>query len=519
VWQVLSSGDGLYGARIYDETGALEHGPNGFTDDLFQLRVELETDRPVNALYIQPYDPGDDGFAEAFQLNSDVKLGYANVPYRILGAFQNQSNLFYGAEPVTLPAEGDTLSIWGFLDPYEIGAAVSAPPNMELTLTYPTTARLEKVGYAVVRGGSDYHGKYLLFADQNANIGLDETTDLLRLKVAEVLIDYGTIVIDVDDDGGAADGEVVDDGDEDGFSGLFSAASGTFLSDVERGDRLAVTYGGDVVVTYVDYAVTDTQLRVTPALPEGVGLAWELGRNSVSSALQEVDLLRAQMQDLKTLVEEYVVPRDLIVDGILRLLQEQRLDRAINLLYDGDFDTFVDLTAATASYASRARTSVQGVGAGTNYNPDFQGSSGRSISDRTSGVDPETGRPSPYNTRANSRHSNVNFRDEMNVRVQLAEGIADLVDDEYMRSMLFTTDEEQRNRAIFALVGIIESGLVADDDPTLPWIANTGSRLSRLQRRYNKLAAALNYMIEHPEEFCDTGDILEEEPPQFEVPQ
>ena len=175
----------------------------------------------------------------------------------------------------------------------------------------------------------------------------------------------------------------------------------------------------------------------------------------------------------------------------------------------------MDLTADSASYSSRARSSIQGVGASTNYNPDYENGA---IATQLSGIDPSTGKPSPYNTSATSSYSTSNFPGESNVRVQLSDGLADLRDDEYMRSMLFTTDEEQRNRAIFALVGVIESGLIADDDPTLPWISNTGSRLSRLQRRYNKLAAALTYMIENPQEFCDTDVTTGGESPEFEVP-
>jgi hypothetical protein len=404
------------------------------------------------------------------------------------------------------------LTIWTYEDIYTIQSAGSTPPDMTLEISPATLSRLSNETYVVHRGGGQFYGRWVLFDHLNSRIGLEENTDLLRLKVAEVLIDYGSVVLPVNP--GGVDGEVVDDGDEDGFSDLFTSPSAAF-SGVTYGDRLTVTYpSSDVEITFVNYAIDGVSLRISPPLPEGTGLIWVLERNSVSSALEEVDRLRGQMQEFRDVVNNYVIPKSsasvFVVDAVLDLLREQRLDRAVDLLYDGNIDEFIQLDDAGGSYATRARTSVQTAGRNTSLDS--------SMRSNISGVDPETGKPSKYSTRATSSHSVMNYLDEDDTRVILADGVADLVDDELMRSLLFTTDEEQRNRAIYTLGGLVESSIIADDDPTLPWVAKTGSRKQRLHARFEKLKASIQYMIDHPDEFCE-APLEDEQPTEFEIPQ
>lgn len=501
VWRIIQASSSRSTSRIFDADGAavydaLQGSPGlGFTSDLFNFRIDLMVDRPIQARFTAPYDPGSDGFSEAFEVNVSMPLGYRSVPYRIMAAFENQSNLFVADEVAPLPVADDTLAIWNQADIFRITSAASATPDMQLIITPTVAVELQAQSYVVTRGGSQYYGRYVLFDTLNDNIEVDDDTDLLRLKVAEVLIDYGVDAIVIDP--GAATGTVVDDGDADGESAVFSdTTEPADFSTAKFGDRLTVTYPGpDVRVTFVSQVLSGTSLRVDPPLPEGTSLTWVLDRNSVSSSLEQINIMRGQMTELRELVAAYAIPRNRIVDAIIDLLVEQRLTRSIDLLYDGKVDEFLTVGSREASYSSRARGAIQDAGASTLPTEE--------LTNNVAGIDPETGKRSPSSVRATSSHSVSPLQEDVNVRIAMADGISDIIDDERIRSLLFTTEEEQRNRAIYVLNGEVESGFISDEDPTLPWIAKTGSLRQRLLERRTKLLEAIQYMIDNPDKFCE----------------
>jgi hypothetical protein len=42
---------------------------------------------------------------------------------------------------------------------------------------------------------------------------------------------------------------------------------------------------------------------------------------------------------------------------------------------------------------------------------------------------------------------------------------------------------------------------VSEQDPTLPWIAQTGSAVDRVNRVAENVKATLQYILDHPDEF------------------
>lgn len=496
---VMTAGTNLFSSRIFDPSGAATFDPvNGFGSSLKGAEVHLMAGSPVRTKYLQPYDPDGDGFAEAFQVNTNMRLGSRSVPYQVLLDFDNRSNLFRASEVSPLPEEGSVLSIWGQPSTFTVTSVASSTPTMDLTIRPGAPSRLQDQTYVVHEGGSRFYGRWILYSTQNDSILLDQTTEGLRLRVAEVLIEFGELnTISL---GSGSSGEVVDDGDGDGKAYELYDPTADF-SDVRFGDRLKVTYPDSSVETTFVTVVSGTQsIRVSPPVREGTALDWVLERNSVSSALEEVNRLRLQVRNLRDLVDGYVVDRNTTIDNILDLLEDQRLDRAIDLLLDGKVDEFLNLDATVGSYATRARTSLQRVGSSTVPSPELQRNvaeaGGRGSFDSTS----TPSGPSAASVYASSDDAEG---EEVDVRVALAKAASEISSDEVLRSLVFTTFEEQRNRAIFELCGEVESGFIRDEDPTLPWIEQTGSLRSRIYSRYQKALDAVQYMIDNPDEFED----------------
>ena len=62
------------------------------------------------------------------------------------------------------------------------------------------------------------------------------------------------------------------------------------------------------------------------------------------------------------MVEHYTVDKSSVVDSAIGLLEEKGMDRARDLLIDGELTKFFALTYEDASYAGAARSSIQAAG-------------------------------------------------------------------------------------------------------------------------------------------------------------
>jgi hypothetical protein len=387
---------------------------------------------------------------------------------------------------------GDILTVWGLEDTFEVTDILPSPPyGLEFTPRAP--ARLSAQDFIVVRAGSEFHGRYLLMESLNSALTVDADTDALRLRIAEVLIDFGNITVAVDS--GTA-GAVVDDGNGDGFSGVFTDSAATFIANgAAFGDRLrAIDGGSEERRTYVTEVISETSIRISPELPEDSYAAWNLERNSVSSSLVEVGRLKSQMQALLDVLVGYVLPTNRTIEGVLDLLRTQQLDKALDQLLDGNVSEFISLSVDEASYTSLARSSTQSAGATTYPSEDLQ--------NQVVGKDPATGRvPATTSGIKAGTSSSLGQEEGVETRVALADGITSLLADEKVRALSQISFEELRNRAIYELVGEVESGVITDTDATLPWISVTGSIRERLVSRRERLLAALQYMIDNPDDF------------------
>jgi hypothetical protein len=519
-------------SRVFDEAGAAAYNPvSGFTSDLNGLRVDLNIDRPVATTFSRPFDPSNDGFAEAFQVETEFAIGRRLVAYRITGQPENTTDEFLLQNPASA-VTGDVLTVWENPNIFDI-TPLSAT-NLQVSPSIP--ARLTSQYYSITRDGGRNYGRYVLLSDLNDDLVVDNDTDLLRLTVAEVLLDFGEELINR---ATGVNGSVGDDGDADGESYIFSDAAATFLSVAKVGDRLEMDYGGStgIRVSYVTRVVSDTALWVSPEVPEQAsGITWSLDKNSVSAALVESERLRQQLVSLLDILENYTVNTNATVAGVIDLLEAQRLDRAVDLLYDGKMDEFINLQRLSSSYSTLARSSIQAVGMSTQptaateanlpgSNPALTAAGTSSTGFTTAGAAAAAGTSDelteaqlaaglstpPAASPISSTGAVVGYGtgalpEDVEIRVALARAANDIADDELLRSLSFTTFEETRNRAIFELSGEIESGVITDTDPTLPWLAKTGSIRDRVDARYQAVRDAVQYMIDNPEKFDDAPE-------------
>lgn len=497
VFQIVQDGSGLYTSRVSDLVGAqafdvTQGSPGvGFTNILDDFRVELTVGtRPTVARFVQPLDLDGDGFFESFQLNTKFAFGTTEIDYRVLESLSGQTNIFLAEEVAPLPTSGQYLTVWNY-GRYVIDSAVSSTPDMQLSLQGSIIAGLVSESYVVVSGGSIYHGEYLLFEAENDQISVDDTTDLLRLKVADVLIDFGTE--DVTSVASGAAGEVVEDGDLDGVSPIFRDLT-TDFSSAEYGDKLQVVFADSTEAkAFLTSVESTTQIRVTPELEQKAVTSWELERNSVSSSINEAERLKQQLLSLKAILDIFSVDVNQSVDSILDLLRSIQMDRAIDLLLDGKIEDYIEMQPDASSYSSLARSSLQTAGLFSTPTSATEAN--------IAGVDPATGRPVQTATNKTNSLNDGALAEEVDVRVALAQGIQDLVSDEITQSLSSISYEELRNRAIYELTGEVVSGVILDQDATLPWIAKTGSIRDRILLRYSKVKDAVQYMIDHPDDF------------------
>lgn len=498
--------------RLVDPTGASLFGPSGFPSSVVGTDIDIMMGSQMKGRVTAIADINGDSVFEAFDVNTRMKIGQRGVLYRLRALISDTTNVFKTAD---LGASGvaseDTLTVWLQDSPYEIVSSSYNAPNYLLTVDGLLPSRLASQDFIVVRGGSSYHGRYLLLDSKNAALTISPNTNNLRVAAAEVLLDFGSNTIPITS--GSA-GDLSFDEDGDGYTDTLSDLSATFVtSGVLYGHRVDVTYpDASVKKSYVTEVISETSIRISPSLKIPVpatSLSWSIVRSSVSNALDDSNTLRTELQALRDVIDRYVVPQNTTVLNMMTLLKKHRMDRAIDLLYNGDILSFVNMTSVDSSYSSRARSSVQTVGGTTSSSASLSGSGNSGATTVLAGIDPATGQSGKSSIRASATQLYSVGGSEVETRVALAKAVTDLVADERIRSMLQFNIDEARNQGIYELIGEIESGVVSDEDPTLPWLAKTGSTKTKIEGRVQAAIDAIQYMIDNPTLFDDvtTGSL------------
>lgn len=502
---VVAKGTSPFSYRLVDEVGALTFGPAGFPSFLVGSTFEFVASQPLNGKILAVVDVDADLVSEGLDVDFRTRIGQSNVGYRIRSLLSDTTDQVLVPEvDFTNAVPSDVLTLWTQPSTLSVVSSTFSAPNATLVVSPTLPARLADQIAILVRGGSIYHGRYLLLEELNSGVVLSLDTSELRLSCAQVLLDFGASTTPITS--GTA-GDLSFDEDGDGYTNTFTDEAVNFTTNgVEYGTRLDITMpDASVRRSYVTEIVNETTVLVDPQVPipsPSTGLSWSAVRSSVSNALEDLKVLRDQATELRDVIAGYVIPQNSTLLKILSLLRQQHMDRAVDLLYDGEITSFVEMSAEESSYSSYARSTIQTVGGSTSAATSLS-NGGRSGSTSTSaGVDPSTGKSATSATRASQR---IGGGDEVETRISMANGVTDLSADELVRSMLQLSLDEARNRGIYELTGEIVSGAISDQDPTLPWVAKTGSVKDRLNARAQAVLDALQYMIEHPDQFEDVA--------------
>jgi hypothetical protein len=541
-YSVVRTNAQLLSNRLLDPLGAADfdaaQGSPGIgfdTGALSGARVDIFAKGNLTTSFVLAFDNDDpaDGFNEGFEIEAFLEPGQREVGYKILTDIEGDSREFRAASG-SGAAANDVLTVWDISGPFDIvnsAPGVGPPPDEVPEDVYIVGPRieagLEDQLYVVVRGGDPDHGRYLILDYLNNSIDLPDDTETLRVRVAEVLLDFGenltTIVTSL-----GSTGSISDDGDDDGFSGLFSHTGDEDLValGVERGDRLVV----GTAVSFVEEVVDSFTLIVSPELAEVGDQDWSISRNSVTFSLKESYRLRDLMAELLDALDSYDIAPSASVLSVLESLRSNQMDRAIDLLSDGEIDEFISLTADRGSYASKARSDLQTLGrttsasvatqanvGGTAPSESITGSEAAATVTGESVVRPgsrpqnsSSGGTAPLTGNAAGAAADPIPGSEVETRVAMADGIRDIVADERIRAVAQISFEEVLNRGIFQLTGEVESDVLSDQDPTLPWIAKSGSLKDRIESREAAMVDAIQYMIDNPDKF-DENQVIEED--------
>lgn len=402
-------------------------------------------------------------------------LRVANPPQQLLslapGPYEVATQATRAGEALALTGVSldQRIHLWGSAAVYEVdelvaGGAKVSPPTSDSALPGP---------YLVTNAeASASFGQYHLLMYLLEASPLEQDTARLRTRLAEALLDAGEVSIPV-------------------TSGLMATQNNGSWT-LAGGDSGALapyqrlTVGGKRA--YISGVAGNVVTLLTP-LPSSVsGMAWSTAETSISACLAVAAEMRLQVDTVTSVLEAYVLPTSAVVDQTLVALEEQGLDKAAALLLQGDTSEILSLGSEGASYVSAARSAAQQAG---------RAAAPSRAAARNDSTLASTTQEGTYNA---ARRRTV---PEVDVRVALSAAVRDLTDAETTRSFRAATVDEMRNRAVYRLTGSVVSSAIEDTDPTLPWIAKAGSVRDRLLQRYERAIAALDYMLEHPDEFGD----------------
>jgi len=474
--------------RLVDPTGAASYDAvNGFGAELVGNTVELFLLRQRKAQITNVFSSDGSAFNDGIELSLRGDLGKRRFPYRLRSAAAGFTDEMR-TESVGTPLLGDYLSVWGE-GTRVIQSSVTDAPDEVYTVDKTLPSGLVDKAFVVTRSGSEDYGRWLLFESLVSALSFSMNTQAARIRVAEALIDGGDVRTSVTSGSSMT---TVDDGDGDTDTPSLTDATATFVaSSVGKWDVLRLTTPGGDVDVYVSAVVSETEISVTPEVATSLTItSWVVERNSVSGSLQSLETFRTEAQALADLTVAYDVTPNTNVRRIIDVLVDQRLDRAAVLLRQGALEDFVELELEDASYTGRAKAAAQTVGRTVVETQETQ--------DNIAGRDPTTGLVSPSTSLASS---SATLQSAAKSHSALADGVEQFAGDDRTQGLSRASLEEMRNRAIYVLVGDVESSYVNDQDPTLPWIAQTGSEKSKVEKRAADLLAAIDYIKSNPDDY------------------
>jgi hypothetical protein len=470
---------------------------NGIHDWVVGATLEIMGERPLKALIQNAYDRDGDGVYETLLISRPLTMEYGALAYQIRDAVQGKSS-FFGSVSDSFgdAAAGDYLTVWGVDQVFTVLDVVDGM----LKVTPRIQAGLDDQDHVLIRSGTKSWGRFVLLEYLLGLVTLESDLDLLKLRLAEVVADFGGDVIE-GPVAGTTSPAFVEDGDEDDETDVVSLDT---VSGIEVGDRVDLIVGAETWFSYVrEVDATGSLIKLYKEFDQTASItSCSVYKNSVSYVLSDALDRLTEVQALLTAARGFSVPVSTALLASKKVLAQVGLDRAEDAIDSGDLTSLVGMDADSASSNTYADVAVRTAGRTT----DVAGSSDGTAPSRryTAGVDPATG--------ISGRHGalppvgSVIVGEEANTRIALADLAEWLTADARVHQAAQLSLDDLRSRRIYELIGEVDSGLVTDTDPTLPWIAQTGSASDRLMEIEEAAIAALDYMIDHPDQFEDVEE-------------
>ena len=457
--------------------------------------VHIMGQRPLKAKVLSWADQDGDGVYETLILDGKLEIAAGGVAYKVLDFEEYKTSTFTTAEDLTGVAVGDKLTVWGISDVFSIEAI----NGQDLTVTPRISGGLESRNFVIVRDGAQAWGRYLLFEYLIDAISVATDLELFKLRLAEVVSDFGGTRIGsylIAPGGGAS---LIDDEDGDSTTDRLGVA---YTPTIAAGDRVDLTLSvSGAVFTYVqsvdhsDVSQSVLTLYREYDLSESV-TDHSVYKNSVSYVLGEIASKLADVEALQEVTGAFTVPESSSMASVKATLTQSGLDAALDSVNSGDLATLAGMDSVSSSYTATALDTVNTVGQSTEPTGSSAGTSASSQNVSGSGsLDDAQETPVPA--------AAVTVAEEVETRIALSNLSAWLTSDAKLSKASTLSLGEMRDRRIFEISGEIESSLVADDDDTLPWLSVIGSEIDRLTEIEEAAVAALDYMIDNPDQFED----------------
>lgn len=503
-WFVVRPGLDLTVTYVSDRSpafiarGGFGNPSDGAHDWVEGSEIHFTGQRTAKAKIVAAVDRDDDDVYETLLTTLPVDMSRGALSYRILDFDERRTKKFGSVSNDLSGVEvGDLLTVWGQDGVFEVEAVVGG--ELEVTPRLPSS--LFDQHFVVVRGGTVSWGRYLLLDYLLDLISLEDDLELLKLRLAEVVADFGDISIESVTSGVTP--TWVEDGDEDDQTPILRIAKNV---DVAPADRVQLVVDGVAQHSYIasvdnsDAAHTDLTLYREFGQSTSVSV-YTVDKNSVSYVISDALDRRDEVQALIDVTQEFSIPEAPSVALSRTLMTELGLDRARDLMEAGDLAAVVGMDEAEASYSDVAKSAVNT--AGQNIDPAGTSTGTSTTAGYAAGVDPATGTRYPGGDAGGLTSSTVSVAGEVETKIALARMSEWLIADERTHQAFNLSLDELRSRRIYELIGQVDSDLVIDSDPTLPWIDQTGSTKDRLIEIEEEAVAALDYIIANPDNFED----------------
>jgi hypothetical protein len=489
-WFVVRYGTDLQSNYLVDDDPTFIAAPNngfgtvagGAHDWVEGSTIHVMGPRPIIARIVGFSDLDGDGVYEAVLLDRDLDIAAGGVAYKVLDLEEKKTFTFTTSESLAGVAAGDLLTVWGSTDVFNIESV----DGSNLTVNPRINAGLTSQDFVIVRGGTQSWGRYLLLEHLLGSLTAAANLDTFELRLAEVVADFGGTRIGPYILSGA-NGSLLDDGDDDSITDLLVLPPTPAIA---AGDKVVMIVDSVEVFTYVAavaHSVTETIVTMYREYSSSASISAGsvyVFQNSVTFVLSEIAARRAEVVAFKEVADAFVVPESASIGAAASVLDQSGLDAAKAAILGGDIESMLEMSATEASSTDASLSAVNTVG--------------RTTTADTSNID-----GSDSTEDSSPASSSVTVAEEVETRIALAELSAWLVSRKKLETISRTSLAEMRDRRIFEITGEIESTLVSDEDDTLPWLASTGSEKARILAIKEAALAALDYMIDNPDQFED----------------